>query len=181
MKRYTLVVYLALFAVLGCLYAAHAEAGIYGVGRPFAAAEERAYSMADAYWQRQPNLCTSVHREVVAPGALGENVLGRATMPEATPIECNLFVVEGLTETELCSVMRHEYGHLLGFGHDDPELATMPPCEAGFEVEQRRWAWQLWHEWQVICLRMKARTPHREHCLHRLRRRANRLRTHFAS
>lgn len=32
MKRYTLVVYLALFAVLGCLYAVHAEAGVSNSG-----------------------------------------------------------------------------------------------------------------------------------------------------
>jgi hypothetical protein len=56
--RHTLIVFAALFAVIGCLLAADAEAGDFGPGRPFGEAELGALAQAEAYWGGQPNLCT---------------------------------------------------------------------------------------------------------------------------
>jgi hypothetical protein len=196
MKRHTIIVYAALFAMLGCLYASHAEAGYYGPGRPFGGAELAAVAQAEAYWGRQPALCTSRTFEVVADGALGEAeqggpAAGRATQPTA-PMACTMWLEEDATAdpTNLCTIVRHEYGHWLGFGHEDPELAQMPSCVPGSteasggvyappsrKAVARQQAWAYWREWRAEC--REAGGTYRPQCWRQLRRFTQRLRARY--
>ena len=137
------------------------------IGRPFGPVEEAAYQDAASYWGHTPELCTSVAKEVVAPGTLGPGVSGRATQPEGLPVPCGLWVVEGLGEF-LCSTMRHEYGHLLGYGHEDAELQAVGPCDQQPAlVVARRQAWAEWRESRAEC--REARGPYRKKCWRELR------------
>jgi hypothetical protein len=99
---------------------------------------------------------------------------------------------EVVDPTNLCSIVRHEYGHWLGFGHEDAELAAMPGCVAGSteasggvymapdpRVVARQQAWELWREWRRGCY--EEETPRARHvCFRGLRRYAERTRKHFA-
>lgn len=197
-RRYRLVqAFLVLGSTLvsiGCIllvYVAIAEAGEYGPGRPFEEPELAALAQAEAYWGQQPAFCTSRTLEVVAPGALGvdeqgRDVGGRATQPEvSTP--CGMWIEEDELGRGLCSLVRHEYGHWLGFGHEDPELAQMPACEEPSaytppdeRVIARRQAWDEWRESQIICFGANPGAK-RQKCFRSLRRKADRIRRHFAA
>lgn len=188
-----LIVAALLLGLLPCA----AQAGTYGPGRPFGEAELAALAQAEAYWGQQPTLCTSRTMEVVAPGALGvdeqgRDVGGRATQPEA-PMPCGMWIEEDELGDGLCSLVRHEYGHWLSFGHEDPELAQMPPCLKGSaaadggsyrppneRVVARRQGWELFREWRAGCRRepIGSRTRHR--CFAGVQRFGKRLRERWA-
>jgi hypothetical protein len=92
---------------------------------PFGEAEQNALARAASYWGRAPLQCAVVIGEVVPVGSLAHpEATGEATMPPPTGevIDCRIWIVEDLTPPMLCLTMRHEYGHLLGFDHDDPEM-----------------------------------------------------------
>lgn len=148
---------------------------------PFGPAEEQAWAEAIIYWQRAPTLCTSITREVVEPASL--ETAGWATIPSA-PQPCLVLVRSGLPPQELCWVVRHEYAHLLGLDHDDPELATLPACGVpGYEAPSeeaiaRDQAWQLWREWAGEC-KLKASGKQRKHCWKARKRFAAKTRSRF--
>lgn len=171
-----------LCAILFALCAAsQAKAGEFGPGRPFGEAELAALTQAEAYWGRQPDLCTSRSMEIVAPGALGVDEQGndvgaRATRP-AVRVPCGMWVEEDELGVGLCSLVRHEYGHWLGFGHEDPELAEMPGCLSGSTEASggsyippdpkqvtRQQNWELFREWRAGCQREKAGSRARRRC-----------------
>lgn len=135
---------------------------------PFGPAEEAAWAEAEAYWGVAPALCTTITKEVVPPGSLGVDVQGRATQP-TYPQPCGVWIVEGLGEA-LCGTVAHEFGHLLGHGHEDPELANMRACGLvvlpDVEVERRQ-AWEFWRESRSEC--REARGPYRPKCWRALR------------
>lgn len=153
--------------------------------RPFGPVEEVAYQEAAAYWQATPTLCTSITKEVVPPDSLGVDEMGndvgaRATRPE-NPQPCGVWLEEDAVG--LCTLMRHEYGHLLGYGHEDSELSAMPAC-AGETVryiptrkEDRREAWKLWRWARTECI--AARGPYRSKCWRDLKREASHLRSRY--
>lgn len=192
MNRHTLIVFAALVAVLGCLvWVGEAEAGQFGPGRPFGEAELAALANAEAYWGRQPVLCSSRTVEVVAPGALGvdeygHDVIARATQPVGEALACGMWVEEDALGPDLCSTIRHEYGHWLGFGHEDAELAQMPLCVlevAVWEAEMRlyrRAEWGGWREFRALCQSRRNQRGRRP-CFRELRDEAQRIRSELTS
>lgn len=181
---------------IGCallIYVAVAEAGEYGPGRPFGEPELAALAQAEAYWGQQPALCMSLSVEVVAPGALGVNeeggdVGGRATQPiSSTP--CGMWIEEDELGRGLCSLIRHEYGHWLGFGHEDAELAQLPACIQGSDEASggvyvppnpkrvaRQQAWDLFREWRAGCREEPNGSRSRQRCFAAAHRYAKRMR-----
>lgn len=167
-----------LAAVLLALGAGSAEA------RPFGQVEEAAYQEAAAYWGAMPDLCTSVTKEVVAPGSLGvdekgRDVAARADQPDQIPMPCHVWLEEDALGPQLCTTLRHEYGHLLGYGHEDPALSEMPACDITVPYvetrsEERREAWKLWRWARTEC--QMAKGPYRKRCWVSLRREAQKLR-----
>lgn len=166
-----------LLILVGCLiWSAHADAAGFGP------AEETAWEEAQAYWKATPTLCSSLSREVVPAGSLDGpevGVLGRASQPEA-PTACSIRIVEGLSGTDLCAVMTHEYGHLLGYSHADPEMAVLYTCAApvtaGVDLQAataKRWT--RWKQRQAACERSPS--AERQKCLPRLRHQAQRFRS----
>lgn len=195
------VLRIAILAITGLAVvsgsASATEAGDYGPGRPFGEAELAAIAQAEAFWGRQPELCTSRKAEVVAPGQLGTReedggeVAGRATRPFA-PRPCGMWIEEDDLSRGLCTIVRHEYGHWLGFGHEDPELAQMPACEEtqpspygeaepGYEiypVDQKAEAWNRWQMHRRECTKLRA--VRRQECLEVSRRYAEKLRRRYS-
>lgn len=178
--RWRRVLALSLMAVIAAT--ANAQAA------PFGPAEETAWLEAETYWLRAPTGCATIDRETVPPGSLdwieaGQvGISGRATQTtRGAPFkeDCVIRIVEGLDPLSLCFVVRHEYGHLLGYGHDDPELANLPPCVApppppfDDSAIARRQAWQEWRETRSWC--REARGPFRAKCWRQLRRERARL------
>lgn len=169
------------------------SAGVsFGPSRPFGPEEEAAFHQAEVYWGAQPVLCTSLTKEVVATEALNGPdtplpVAGRATQPEYST-RCGIWIEEKLGAV-LCSVMRHEYGHLLGYAHEDPEMAQLPSCDPESNepsggiyippdknVTARRQAWELFREWQAECRDKKIGSKARRRCFSATRHYAARLR-----
>jgi hypothetical protein len=138
---------------------------------PFGPAEEQAYGEAEAFWGRSPTLCTTIRKEVAPADQLG--AFGVATMPTA-PGPCEMVIAEGQSGEFLCSIVRHEYGHLLGFDH--PEMASLPACGSsgtlGENIAQRQ-GWEEWRETVGVC--RDVRGPAR-HCWRGAHRQAQRLR-----
>lgn len=149
---------------------------------PFGPAEETAWAEAQAYWQATPTLCTSISAEVVPVGSLDGpevGVLGRASEPEA-PTACSIRIVAGMTGVDLCAVMTHEYGHLLGYSHADPEMAVLYTCAAPVATVASDSAgaarkWSKWRQREAGC--RQARGSVRQKCMPRLRRQAERLKS----
>jgi hypothetical protein len=155
-----------LAAVLLALGASGARAA------PFGPAEEQAYAEAEAFWGREPTLCTTIRKEVVPPGSI--DAFGEATMPTG-PMPCELLIAEGLSGEFLCSIVRHEYGHLLGLDH--PEMMSLPACgSTGVLGEDvlRRQGWEEWRETRDEC--RGARGSYRPKCWRQLKRDARKLR-----
>lgn len=94
---------------------------------------------AEGYWGLQPIWCASRLAEL-AP--LPPDRWGQATMPPGgRRVDCVMTIAPEL-ETRpwlRCEVVVHEYGHWLGYGHNDdpsspmyadgPYWATIPQCE----------------------------------------------------
>lgn len=178
--------------------------------QPFSVEADQAFSEAEAWWGRQPEGCSSITKELVAPGSLDDaegSHAGEATVPpkaELPPgflpipanlpkVPCEVWIVEGLTRVSLCSVMRHEYGHLLGYQHSDPAMAQLPPCqpsqsELATQREaleaQRATAWANWRERRRFCSHLPSKPPswlwERRYCWERSHRSRERIEAYWA-
>ena len=124
MKRHYAVVFIALVAIFGLLLAVRAEAA------PLTPELETDYSSALAWWGVvSPPQCASVTAELLPTDPFsaqdGIDAAARATQPKPgeTEVACHLYVFEPVSSgcvEEM--VIRHEVGHLLGYGHSkDPD------------------------------------------------------------
>jgi hypothetical protein len=162
---------------------------------PFGPVEDQAYMEADAFWGASPTRCGTVTKEVVPYGSLDaasgeEATLGMASQPPvgSSQIDCEIWVVEGMIEPTLSFIMRHEYGHLLGYGHEDPEMSglmTRPPkpwtISQAEEEEERYVRTVTWRQWRELRRACYWNPASQKRCLANSRRRAERLRSHFAN
>lgn len=108
---------LALLALLAVPTEAHA--------RPFNELDEAIYLEALAYWGvDSPPACATVAASVEA---LPADRRGEATKPppDAREIACILRISDAISTCEERSVMRHEVGHLLGYGHSEDPASFM--------------------------------------------------------
>lgn len=156
---------------------------------PFGSEEEAVFAYAAEYWGRAPALCTSITKEVVPPSELAYTTAsgltdiasGQATRPTTLPVPCFIAINELLRGTGLCVVVLHEYGHLLGYAHEDPAFggdsvfADSPGCTALSAQEDRASRWDFWREVRSECQAKKAQA--RRRCARTLRRWSVRLKS----
>lgn len=92
---------------------------------------QREYRWAESYWNKQPELCGHVERNVVPREWIYPH-LGQATQPWKFLSLCRYEIADGMGRGPIqrCRrrhVMIHEYGHLLGMPHsEDPESPMYP-------------------------------------------------------
>lgn len=108
---------------------------------PFDEQEMAVYQEALVWWGATPAGCSGIDFQTVARTELQANALGEATQPEPGEYKlCKLWVADDLESCELPAIMRHEVGHLLGYGHSpDPDNIMYPaPPQWWCTAEQLR-------------------------------------------
>lgn len=102
-------------------------------GAPFPPRLNFAYDLAVDYWGQEPTACSSVDKQIVPQGSLGNPRIGAISgdsthvAADAAPgsVNCILWIDRAYAEPIifdlLCAVMVHNVGHLLGLGYSsDP-------------------------------------------------------------
>lgn len=101
---------------------------------PFTPHLESLYRVAVDYWGQEPTNCTSLDRQIVDDGWL-QTVYpnphaGPARATEAkSPQPCILYVERSVASPdavgEACAIMIHDFGHLLGYSHNNDPTDVM--------------------------------------------------------
>lgn len=139
-----------LAAVLMSLFAAGPAEGA-----PFGPDEEWAFAQAASYWGASPP-CSSLQKEVV----VGLPDAGRAHHPEVGEGPCLVQIAAGMGRGSLCAVMLHEYGHLLGYGHEDPPMlvdaGAVPQCAPALAEQSIERGREQLREQRAYCRSLRA-------------------------
>jgi hypothetical protein len=111
--------------VIGLTFAMAAPAA----AAPFTPQMDYAYRLALQHWGAEPTGCTSIDFEIVDDMPDRE---GEATQPDpGERIPCHMYIGRKLASPpwfiRMCAVVRHEVGHLLGFGHSEDPRSIMYP------------------------------------------------------
>lgn len=183
MRRLTIAVVLGVLA----LVPATAQAA------PFPPSLKFAYKLATDRWGAEPSACSSVDRQIVPPGSLGNPQIGAVSgmssyvAPDARPgsVDCILWIDRAYAEPIifdlLCAVMFHHVGHLLGMEDSaDPrsvmnERIPVPGlCKAKGRQSARLYLLRLKFHW--LQTRHGAKARRLRHMVHReMRREAHRF------
>lgn len=137
-----------------------------GLGAPSASAsiwtdeDEKVYQEALAYWGvTSPPLCSSVTRSI---DDLPDGIAGQATQPGWLQ-PCTLQIDAAVEPCGKAVVMRHEVGHLLGYGHS--EYGVMAPVASiegcWFEVIDMRPYYAMIKRKKAKCRRLDGRAAKR--------------------
>jgi hypothetical protein len=119
--------------------------------------------IAGEFWQQQP-ACGVVRVFAATEAALNAGdpegpARGESVIARSRSSDCTIWISDVLREAhfgyriETCSDIVHEYGHLLGFRHDDGPLSVMNPviptvygCYHRFLPHGQGWWWRSWHK-----------------------------------
>lgn len=118
------------FAVIFALVCIALAIAHRAAAAPFTPELRLAYNLAVKHWGGPPEGCSSLDLEVVSAEQLPDDRLGEATQPEPGEyIPCLLYIRAELATPRLfiraCAVIRHEVGHLKGFGHSPDPRSIM--------------------------------------------------------
>jgi hypothetical protein len=98
---------------------------------PFDASLNRAYKVAETYWEGGPLGCSTLDQQIVPEDNLEGDpwAVATETRPTAEPEPCVNYVSRRLARPRwfytACAVEIHELGHLRGFGHSDDPASPM--------------------------------------------------------